>query len=365
MKRNGRRAVIALLMILLIGILAGCAEQKDLLKPFEEKEKEASYYVSLGQYLGVQAELIKAEEVTREILDLNIQQTLYTYAEYTQVERAAQEGDKVVASYQGYMNGEMFEGGSATSESIIIGLGEYIPGFEEGIIGMQIGETKQVNTTFPEDYWSADFAGKDAYFEITLEEVYDAKLPEYNDEFVEENLSYNTVEEYETALEASLKAQFEEDAELAQLQAIWEVIRNNCTFHSYPENQIEAYVEEYVDYYTYLAQYSDAELDAYLQANYGITEEDFMDTVYDWAYTEIGDGLIVKAIAEAEKMEVTDEEYEQEKNVLIQQQGYSSDEDFQSVYGYTFEEYYGKDNIVDAILQNRVYDLVLENAKLN
>ncbi len=359
-----RRITAALLLAVFMMGLAGCAEEKNLLKPFEEKEHEASYYVSLGEYLGVEAQLVKAEEVTPEILDLNIRQMLYSYAEYEQVERAAAEGDKVVASYQGYMDGELFEGGSASSESIILGLGEYIPGFEEGIVGMQVGETKHVDVTFPEDYWSADFAGKDAYFEIVLEEVYQAELPEYNDAFVAENLSYDTVAAYEEGLEASLKAQFVEEAETAQLQAIWEVVRSNCTFNSYPESQIEAYVAEYVDYYTSLAQYSNSELNDYLQANYGITEEEFTETVYGWAYTEIGDELIVRAIAEAEGMELGEEEYEQEKQSLMQSLGYASDEDFESVYGSMFEDYYGKDNITQAILQNRVYDLVVDNAKL-
>jgi trigger factor len=363
MKKAKRITAVLLLAILMMSLM-GCAEEKNLLKPFEEKEHEASYYVSLGEYLGVEAELVEAEEVTQEILELNIRKSLYNYAEYEQVERAAEEGDKVVASYQGYMDGELFEGGSASGEEIILGLGEYIPGFEEGIVGMQAGETKQVDVVFPEDYWSADFAGKNAYFEITLEEIYQATLPEYNDEFVAENLSYETVAAYEAGLEASLKAQFAEEAETAQLQAVWEVVRNNCSFNSYPESQIEAYVAEYVDYYTYLAQYSDSDLDAYLQANYGITEAEFQETVYGWAYTEIGDGLIVQAIAEAEGMELGEEEYEQEKQSLMQSLGYASEEDFESAYGSTFEDYYGKDNIIQAVLQNRVYELVLTNAKL-
>ena len=345
-------------------LLAGCAEQKNLLKPFAKKERAASYYVALGEYLGVEAKLIKAEEVTDEILRMNILKTRYDYAEFTKVDRAAQEGDKVVASYQGYMADELFQGGSASSEEIILGLGEYVPGFEAGIVGMTAGETKKVDVRFPDDYWSEDFAGKAAYFEITVKEVYSAALPEYNDAFVSEKLSYDNVGAFEEALAENLKKQFEEEAETKQLQAIWASVRENCTINSYPEDQVEAYVEEYVNYYTYLAQYSGSELDAYLQANYGITEEEFQKTVLEWAQSEIGDSLIVDAIVEAEKMELSDEEYEEEKQKLMQSMGYSSDEAFQSAYGSSFEDYYGKDSITKAILQNRVYDLVCENAKL-
>ena len=345
-------------------LLAGCAEQKNLLKPFAKKERAASYYVALGEYLGVEAKLIKAEEVTDEILRMNILKTRYDYAEFTKVDRAAQEGDKVVASYQGYMDDELFQGGSASSEEIILGLGEYVPGFEAGIVGMTAGETKKVDVRFPDDYWSEDFAGKAAYFKITVEEVYSAALPEYNDTFVSEKLSYDNVGAFEEALAENLKKQFEEEAETKQLQAIWASVRENCTINSYPEDQVEAYVEEYVNYYTYLAQYSGSELDAYLQANYGITEEEFQKTVLEWAQSEIGDSLIVDAIVEAEKMELSDEEYEEEKQKLMQSMGYSSDEAFQSAYGSSFEDYYGKDSITKAILQNRVYALVCENAKL-
>ena len=228
---------------------------------------------------------------------------------------------------------------------------------------MTAGETKKVDVRFPDDYWSEDFAGKAAYFEITVKEVYSAALPEYNDAFVSEKLSYDNVGAFEEALAENLKKQFEEEAETKQLQAIWASVRENCTINSYPEDQVEAYVEEYVNYYTYLAQYSGSELDAYLQANYGITEEEFQKTVLKWAQSEIGDSLIVDAIVEAEKMELSDEEYEEEKQKLMQSMGYSSDEAFQSAYGSSFEDYYGKDSITKAILQNRVYDLVCENAK--
>ena len=361
MKRILAGCLACLTMFLL---LAGCAEQKNLLKPFAKKERAASYYVALGEYLGVEAKLIKAEEVTDEILRMNILKTRYDYAEFTKVDRAAQEGDKVVASYQGYMDDELFQGGSASSEEIILGLGEYVPGFEAGIVGMTAGETKKVDVRFPDDYWSEDFAGKAAYFKITVEEVYSAALPEYNDAFVSEKLSYDNVGAFEEALAENLKKQFEEEAETKQLKAIWASVRENCTINSYPEDQVEAYVEEYVNYYTYLAQYSGSELDAYLQANYGITEEEFQKTVLEWAQSEIGDSLIVDAIVEAEKMELSDEEYEEEKQKLMQSMGYSSDEAFQSAYGSSFEDYYGKDSITKAILQNRVYDLVCENAKL-
>ena len=256
------------------------------------------------------------------------------------------------------MDDELFQGGSASSEEIILGLGEYVPGFEAGIVGMTAGETKKVDVRFPDDYWSEDFAGKAAYFEITVEEVYSAALAEYNDAFVSEKLSYDNVGAFEEALAENLKKQFEEEAETKQLQAIWASVRENCTINSYPEDQVEAYVEEYVNYYTYLAQYSGSELDAYLQANYGITEEEFQKTVLKWAQSEIGDSLIVDAIVEAEKMELSDEEYEEEKQKLMQSMGYSSDEAFQSAYGSSFEDYYGKDSITKAILQNRVYDLV-------
>ena len=364
MKHMKRILAGCLACFMMFLLLAGCAEQKNLLKPFAKKERAASYYVALGEYLGVEAKLIKAEEVTDEILRMNILKTRYEYAEFTKVDRAAQEGDKVIASYQGYMDDELFQGGSASSEEIILGLGEYVPGFEAGIVGMTAGETKKVDVRFPDDYWSEDFAGKAAYFEITVKEVYSAALPEYNDAFVSEKLSYDNVGAFEEALAENLKKQFEEEAETKQLQAIWASVRENCTINSYPEDQVEAYVEEYVNYYTYLAQYSGSELDAYLQANYGITEEEFQKTVLKWAQSEIGDSLIVDAIVEAEKMELSDEEYEEEKQKLMQSMGYSSDEAFQSAYGSSFEDYYGKDSITKAILQNRVYDLVCENAKL-
>lgn len=364
MNKKSKRIAAFLLLVMAIMMLAGCKKQTDASESPEEQESDVSKYVTLGEYLGVQAEKIDLGEVTPEVMELNVKQMLYSYAEYEQVERPAQEGDRAIVSYQGYMDGEPFEGGSASGDEMIIGLGSFIPGFEEGVIGMKVGETKRVDVVFPEDYWSRDFAGKEAYFDITLEEVYDAELPEYTDEFVAENLSYSTIEEYEAAMKEGLQAQLEAEEKSQQLQAVWEAIREGCTFHTYPEEEIEAYVADYVDYYTYMAQYSGESLDSYLKANYGLTEERFRETVYEWAYQEIGDTLIVKAIIQAEGMALDDEEYAKEKSALMQSQGYSSEEAFENAYGATFEEYYGKDNITQAVLQNRVYDLVMSNAAL-
>ena len=365
MQKTKRITAGLLLMILLATMMVSCAESKDLMKPFREEEKAIEDYVTLGQYLGVEAEKVEVQEVDEALMETYRNQLLYTYAEFSPVERAAQDGDKVVISYVGYMDGEAFEGGTAEHDEATLGMDEYIPGFEEGIVGMEIGQTKNVPVVFPDDYWSADFAGKEAYFEITLEKVSEPILPTYDDAFVKEYLGFGSVKEYENYIKESLEMEYQADAESNQLLAVWQAVRDNCTIIEYPEDEVETYLADYTEYYTSMAAYSGLDLETYLNDNYAMTLQEFNDTVLGWAHEEIGDMLIVKAIINAEGMEISEEEYAQAKLTLLGDMGYTSEDEFEADYEMGFEDYYGEENIKLAVLQEQVFQLVLDNAILS
>ena len=189
-----RTLLVVLAAILLLTLLCSCStEGKDLLKPFRDRTINYLKMVELGEYRGVEVEKVVPREITEEEIRLAIQSERYNYAEINKVDRPAQMGDIVVADYAGYIEGAAFENGSASGEEIVLGLGQYISGFEEGIVGMSAGETKTVEVDFPDDYRDEELKGKHASFVITVSEVYEAILPEYDETYAKDKLGMASI----------------------------------------------------------------------------------------------------------------------------------------------------------------------------
>ena len=355
---------LTVLIMLTVTLLASCAESKDLMKPFREKEEEKildpKEYIELGEYLGIDIKLIEAAEVTDEDVELAVKQTMYNYAETEEAEGPVQDGDIVIADYIGYIDGETSSNLQSTDEEIVIGLGSYIPGFESGMIGMSAGETKKIDLTFPDDYYS-DMAGKDVTFEITVKEIYKAILPELTDEFAQENLMADSVDDYYDYVRESLAETAQQTAESEQVQELWKTVRENSNIFAYPQDEIDSYIADYEDYYKSMAEYSGLSLEEYLISGFGIDEEEFIREITEWAQEDIGTRLVILAIVENEGMDITDEEYEEAKENLLAQYGVTEDQ-FLEYYGQSIEEYYGKENIRLNVLGDRVYDLIDQNA---
>ena len=358
-----RTLLVVLAAILLLTLLCSCStEGKDLLKPFRDRTINYLKMVELGEYRGVEVEKVVPREITEEEIRLAIQSERYNYAEINKVDRPAQMGDIVVADYAGYIPGAAFENGSASGEEIVLGLGQYISGFEEGIVGMSAGETKTVEVDFPDDYRDEELKGKHASFVITVSEVYEAILPEYDETYAKDKLGMASIEEYERAKKESLVGDAETEAKNQQFQNLWKKVREGCKILSYPEGKIESYVSDCISYYENMAAYTGMEFGEFLKEYYKMDEENFRAAVNDMAYTEIGDEVIIRAIIQKEKIKLSKEEYENEKQKLIKSMGFDSEEAFQASYGSSFEEYYGKENIEYAILQEKVFDIVEDNA---
>ena len=355
---------IFLTAIILVCTLASCAESKDLMKPFKKEETgnviDPSKYMELGKYIGLEIELIEPEVVTDEMVENAINQTLYNYSETEKVSRPVEEGDLVIVDYIGYVDGKTADNLQASGEEIVIGLGNYIPGFESGMVGMKEGDTKDIDLTFPKDY-AAELAGKDVTFTVTIHEVYKVTLPELTDEFVKETLMYDDVETYRQYVRESMEQSAQSTAQSAQVSALWKAARENSNIFDYPQEEIDSYIADYTDYYTTMASYSGASLDDYLKSTYGIGEEEFIAEITEWAKEDIGTRMIILAIVEKENMTITDEEYQEAKANLLAQYGVT-EEQFESSYGQTIEEFYGKQNIELNVLGDRVYDLIDQNA---
>lgn len=360
-----------ILMVMFAVMLAGCAESKDIMKPFngsESKKEEIVYdykeYITLGEYKGIEVEKLKTTEVTRELVELNIKNALYGYADKEEVELPAENGNIVVVDYSGTIDGEPIQGGSASDAEIVLGLGNFIEDLENGILGMKTGEEKVIEARFPDDYDEESLRGKLSEFKVKVTAVYKAELPEYNDEFVKETYGYETVAEFEEYVEDYLKQAFAQDNDTAQRALIWQKIRENCEVKGYPDGEIESYMNDYIDYYESMAEYYNMSFDEFMQQNYYMSGDDFKAQLEEQAKTSITDTFIIQAIADAENMQVSDDEFKDTKDELLASYGYEDEAAFKTAYGESFESFYGVNSIKLVVLQQKVEKFVFENAIL-
>lgn len=251
-------AIVIAVIALFVGILIFLKTQAN--KPVEKNYGDPNYnvfdYVTLGDYEGIEVYKV-IPEVTDEQVQSKIDSIINEGVEKSDLTIAA-EGDDVTIDFIGVLEGEEepFEGGSASDHSYTLGQGSMIPGFDEGIYGMKVGETKNINVTFPDDYKNADFAGKNATFTVTLKSgKHVTYTPEWNDEYVTKYTegAYTTVADYEVKIREDLLQSATESSEQQMQQDLWEKIVENATVDGYPEY---VFNKTYDELYSQVQQYA-------------------------------------------------------------------------------------------------------------
>ena len=308
-------------------------------------------YVTLGEYKGVEVS-VEAPEVTDEYLDSYIDYVLQSNMVTTEItDRPVEEGDVVNIDYEGKIDGVAFDGGTAQGYDLTIGSGAFIDGFEDGLIGVESGETVDVEVTFPEDYHGTEVAGKDAVFTVTVNSISVESLPELTDEFVQGlDVGVNTVEEfreyaYDLLMEQE-QATHDSNAEIAVL----ETVMANAQLKEPPEDMTDRYYNRLMDNMTYYASMYGYDLETFLSMQ-NMTEDSIRESSAD-AGREI---ITMQAIAEAEGLEVTDEELDAEIESNASSLGYDDVEEYRSsldVEGY--REYMMSEKVLDFLLENAV-----------
>ncbi|MET1032611.1 trigger factor [Domibacillus tundrae] len=287
--------------------------------------------VTLGDYKGLEVEQdntdVTDEDVENELKDLQKR-----HAELVVKEDGAVENeDSVVIDFEGFVDGEVFEGGQAENYSIVIGSGTFIPGFEEQLIGMKTGEEKDVEVTFPEEYHAEELAGKPATFKVKLHEVKAQELPELNDEFAQE-----TDEEVETldALKAKLQERLVEQKKSASEQKLRDDLVEKAVANAetdVPDAMIDSEIDRMLQEFTQNLSMQGMNLDLYYQFS-GQSEADLRAQMKENAETRVRTSLTLEAIAEAENLEPTDEDVDAEVSKMSEQFGLSK-EDVQKALG--------------------------------
>ena len=262
--------------------------------------------VTLGKYKGI--ELKKVEyNVEEKDIDHEIGHMQERNARLVNVEdRPVEKDDTTVIDFEGFVDGVAFEGGKAENHELVIGSNTFIPGFEDQIIGMKIGEEKDINVTFPEEYFSKDLAGKAAVFKVKLHEIKKKELPEVDDEFAKDVSEFDTIKE----LKASIKEKLEEENKnKAKYETEEEAIKTVCdnTEIDIPSGMVETETDNMIKDIEQRLMYQGLNFAQYLQMM-GKTEEDMRKEMKEQAERQVKTKLVLGAIVEAEKIEATDEE---------------------------------------------------------
>ena len=272
--------------------------------------------VKLGKYKGVT--VAKADiTVTDEEVDAQIEKERENSARTIDVtDRAVADKDTATIDFEGFVDGVAFEGGKGEDYPLVIGSGTFIPGFEEQLIGANIGEEKDVNVTFPEDYQAEELAGKAAVFKCTVKGIKAKELPELDDEFASDVSEYETFAEYKESVKKGLAENKEKEAKEKKESDVIEAIVNDSEMEI-PDAMLETQQEQMIDEFAQRMSMQGLSMEQYYQFT-GATRDKMLEQVKPQALARIKSRLVLEAVAKAEGIEVTEEDLEEELKAMAE-----------------------------------------------
>lgn len=264
--------------------------------------------VELGQYTGIEAEYVK-EEVTDEHVDLTLDQIRRRHVELVSVERdTVQQDDVVTIDYEGFIDGEPFEGGKQEGYVLKVGSGVFVPGFEEQLIGAKCGETKEIQVTFPEDYGPEEISGKEAVFKVTIHEIKEEVMPELDDEFAKDVSTFETLEEFRDDLKKRLQEEADRQAkERFRSSLINKVVENASV--DLPDSLVDAEIRLMIDDIRQRLAMQGLTFEQYLQFT-GKDETGLREEMVDSAKERLKTTLVMSELRSKENITVTDDDIE-------------------------------------------------------
>ena len=308
----------------------------------------------LGKYKG-----IEIKKIEYNVSDDDINHELEHMQEHNSRlisidDRAAKKGDTVTIDFEGFADGKAFEGGKAENYDIELGSNTFIPGFEDGVIGMKIDEEKDVNVKFPEEYFSKELAGKDATFKVKLHEIKKKELPKLDDEFAKDVSEFDTLDELKADIKSKLEKQNADREKYETEEAVVKALCEN-TKVDIPSGMIETEVDNMLKDFEQRLSYQGLKLDQYLKM-LGKTEEEMRKEYEPQAIEGIKSRLAIEAVIKAEKIEATDKEIDEKIKEMAKNYGKENDEEFlknENVRNY----------IKESIETEKAIEFLIKNAK--
>ena len=310
--------------------------------------------VTLGEYKGIQVEKAPIE-VTDEEIEAQVNKEREANSRTVTVEdRAVQKGDIATIDFEGFVDGVAFDGGKGENYDLEIGSNTFIPGFEDQLVGAEIGNELDVNVTFPEEYGAKELAGKEAVFKCKVNGIKVKELPEADDEFAQEVSEFDTLDEYKADIKAKLLKDKEDEAKRAKEDAVIGKIVENATM-DIPDAMVEYQTQQMLDDFGRRMQSQGLSREQYFQFT-GMTEADYKEQMKPRALQNIQSRLVLEAVAEAEKLEATEEDLEKEYAKMAEQ--YKLDVDkVKEIFGE-----YQKEELKKDIVIQKAAELVTEAA---
>ena len=310
--------------------------------------------VELGKYTGITVEYNKTE-VTEADVDAKLETIRDQNARFVAVDREAKMGDKVIIDYSGSVDGVKFDGGTAEEQSLDLGSGMFIPGFEEQVVGMKAADKKDIEVTFPEQYHSADLAGKAAVFAVVLHEVKEKQLPELDDEFAQDVSEFDTLAEYKASIKKELEEANERQMKTEKENALIERIVKDAKI-DLPECMIDNQVDYSLQDMARSMMYQGLDLETYM-SYVGTTIDELKAQMRPNAEKQVRAQLVLAEIAKELKLEVTDEDVKAFYAPMAEKQNKTVEEMMEGIKADEIEY------IKEKLKSDKLIDTLVENAK--
>ena len=302
--------------------------------------------VKLGLYEGIEVAARKVRILKKDV-DAEIDRVREQNARMVEVtDRPVQDKDIVKIDFEGFVDGEAFEGGKGEDYSLTIGSHSFIDNFEDQLIGASIGDDVDVNVTFPEEYHEPSLKGKPALFKVKVKGITEKELPKLDDEFAEEVSEFSLLEDYKKDVKKNLKEKREAEAKAAREQEAVEKAVANCVV-DIPKQAIDSQVEEMAREFAYRLQFQGMRIDQYMQMT-GLTTEKLLDDMRPEAENRLKTRFVLEAIAAEQNIEVSDEDLDKEI------------ENAATMYGKKPEDY--KADMTETDIKNMKLDLAVKKA---
>lgn len=311
--------------------------------------------VTLGKYKGVKVDKIDTTVTDEEVMAAIDRERESNAREINITDRPVKKGDDTIIDFEGFVDGVAFEGGKGENYPLTIGSGQFIPGFEDALIGAKLNENVDVNVTFPEDYQASDLAGKPAVFKCVVKEIKEKELPELDDEFASEVSEFDTLEEYKADVKKNLEERKASDAKRKKTDAAIDAVIADATM-DIPEAMIQTTQRQMLDEYSQNMRAQGISLEQYMQYT-GVDADALMEQLKPQAQERIKARLVLGAVAAAEKMEATEEDIEAEIKTMAE--AYNLEvEKVKELLGES-----GRKSLMEDILIKKAQEFVTDNAK--
>ncbi len=322
-------------------------------KILDISEKEIKNYIKLGEYKGITVDKT-VQDVTEDDIDMQIDSALSMSAEEVEDEKAeVADGDIVVIDFVGKKDGKAFDGGSSKDYELTIGSGQFIDGFEDGLIGAKRGETRDLNLTFPEEYGNEELNGADVVFTVSVNSI--KRIPELTEEWVKDNTDSKTVKEYRESVKKDLQESNQETADSSVKNMAWNQVIEDSEIKEYPDKELKAALKDYNDSLNSYADQMGQSVEEFLKSQ-NMTQEQIDKDAQQYAENKIKQCLALQAIMYEEGFDLSDEEMKKTAEQMEKDYEMSLDE---------MAEQFGEDAVRENVAISRVMDFIVENAEIN